>query len=145
MYLDDCRRLPDMQRRAAKFIRRILYARYVLASAVALAADLSSFLVLLQMKVPAVPASMVGYILGLGVHWVLSSRFVFAGKTAANAPERMRQKMMFMASALVGLAITAAIIEGGLQWGVGPSLAKLVAIGISFHATYILRRSIVFS
>lgn len=134
-----------MLQRAVRFACRVLYARYLLASSVALGADLASFLLLLQMKVPAIPASMAGYIFGLGVHWLLSSRLVFTQETAADAFERMRQKLLFIASALVGLAITAGIVGWGLQRGVDPSLAKLVALGISFQATYILRRTIVFS
>jgi putative flippase GtrA len=134
-----------MLRNAARFAFRILYARYLLASVVALGMDLASFLLLLQMKAPAVPASMVGYSLGLGIHWLLSSRFVFADEAAVDSSERMRQKVAFVASAFVGLAITAAVIQRGLQWGISPGLAKLLAVGISFHATYILRRTIVFS
>lgn len=134
-----------MLRRAAGFAWRIIYARYLLASAVALGADLACFFLLLYLQVPAVPAAMAGYIFGLGVHWLLSSRLVFAQQTANSPADRMRQRLLFVASALVGLAITAAIVGLGRQLGFDPRLAKLVAVGISFQATYILRRTIVFA
>ena len=130
--------------RAIYFFFGVLYARYFLVSVLALGMDFASFFLLLQMKVLTVPASMAGYSFGLGIHWLLSSRFVFAQETATNSYARMRQKVSFVASAFVGLAITAIIIEGAMRLGAGPGLAKLAAIGISFHATYFLRRSIVF-
>lgn len=133
-----------MLNRAARLLSRVLYARYLVASAVALGIDVASFVLLLQMKVPAVPASIAGYTLGLGIHWLLSSRLVFAQQTAVAGAERLRQKLLFIASALAGLAITAAIVGWAVQWGVDPSLAKLAAIGVSFQATYLLRRTIVF-
>lgn len=134
-----------MLRRAAGFAWRIVYARYLLASAVALGADLACFFLLLGMHIAAVPASMAGYLFGLGVHWLLSSRLVFAQEGERNPSDRMRQKLLFIASALVGLAITAGIVGIGNYWGVDPRLAKLVAVGISFQATYLLRRTIVFA
>lgn len=134
-----------MLHRAARFCCRMLYARYLLASAVALGVDFASFLLLMQMEVPAVPASMVGYMFGIGVHWLLSSRLIFARETAVGTSERLRQKVLFTASALVGFAITAVIVGQGLQWGFDPGLTKLIAVGISFQTTYILRRTIVFS
>ena len=50
-----------------------------------------------------------------------------------------------LASALIGLAITSAIVGLGSYLGLDPRLAKLGAIAVSFQITYILRRSVVFA
>ena len=137
--------LRDMLGHLARLACRICYARYLMASAVALGADLASLFLLLQVKAPAVPASVAGYLVGLGVHWLLSSRLVFVQHAAPKSSDQARQKMLFIASALAGLAITAALMAQGLQWGIDPSLTKLIALVISFQTTYLLRRTFVFS
>ena len=49
-----------------------------------------------------------------------------------------------MISALVGLGLTTAIVWAGDASGFDPRLAKLVAIGVSFTATWLLRSRVVF-
>lgn len=131
--------------RAARLVCRIRYTRYVVASGIALVADLAIFLLLLQIETPPVPASVGGYLSGLGVHWLLSSRLVFTLQATASSSKRNRQKVLFIASALVGLAITTAMTGQAMQWGFSSASAKLVAVGVSFQATYLLRRAFVFS
>ena len=92
----------------------------------------------------AIPASMAGYCAGLVVHWMISSRLVFA-EQALSGRERTRQKALFFVSTLIGLAITSLIVGLGTHLGLDPRLAKLVAVGISFQTTYMLRRSVVFA
>lgn len=123
-------------------LSRITYARYIVASAGALAVDMGIFIALLRTDMPATPASAMGYISGIGAHWLLSSRAVF---TDASEAGRNRQKLLFIASALVGLAITAAIVGAGDMMGIDPRIAKLCAIAVSFNATYLLRKRVVFS
>lgn len=118
---------------------------YVAASAIALGTDGGLFLILLDAGLTPVVASSLGYIGGIFVHWLVSSRLVFADGTAApGSSERRKQKALFIGSALVGLAITAAIVGGGAALGLDPRIAKLVAIAVSFQATYLLRRHVVF-
>jgi len=90
------------------------------------------------------PASAAGYALGIVAHWLLSSRKVFADQVAARGAERMRQKAMFVVSALIGLAVTTAIVGGATHAGLDPRAAKLVAIVISFATTWLLRKKVVF-
>ncbi|WP_120717003.1 GtrA family protein [Tsuneonella amylolytica] len=118
--------------------------RYALASVGALAIDMGSFLALLALAVPAAGASAIGYIVGIGAHWMLSSRAVFVGRVAANGAARHRQKALFVGSALVGLAITTAIVGAGVRAGMDPRVAKLAAIAVSFAITWILRSRVVF-
>ena len=53
--------------------------------------------------------------------------------------------MLFLASALVGLATTTAIVGGAAARSIDPRLAKLVAIGVSFQITWLLRQKLVFA
>ncbi|HSG33933.1 MAG TPA: GtrA family protein [Sphingomonadaceae bacterium] len=121
-----------------------LLFRYGVASAVALAVDMGSFLALLSLGTPAAPASALSYSIGILTHWLLSSRSVFNGRVAERGPARTRQKALFVGSALVGLALTTGIVGIGDALGFDPRLAKLVAIGVSFVCTWLLRSQVVF-
>jgi len=118
--------------------------RYGIASVGALAVDMGSFLALLALGTWAAGASAASYCLGIVAHWLLSSRTVFSDTVAARGAGRTRQKALFVGSALVGLAITTAIVWTGDSAGVDPRLAKLVAIVVSFAATWVLRSRVVF-
>ncbi|MGV3770854.1 MAG: GtrA family protein [Sphingobium phenoxybenzoativorans] len=126
-------------------IVRITYVRYIAASAGALAVDLGLFLTLMASGAPAMQASATGYTAGILAHWLLSSRTVFSDSLAVRGRARGRQQALFLASALLGLALTALIVGGGDMLGVDPHLAKLVAVIISFQTTYLLRKAVVFS
>ena len=118
--------------------------RYLLASVGALAVDMGSFLALLALGMLAAAASAIAYSLGILAHWLLSSRTVFVGNVAERGAARTRQKALFVGSALVGLALTIAIVWAGDVSGIDPRLAKLVAIGVSFTTTWLLRSKVVF-
>jgi len=118
--------------------------RYGIGSVVALGTDMGLFMLLLAIGMPSVSASALGYCLGILVHWLISSRLVFADSTAARGPERTRQKGLFVASALAGLAITTAIVALGTAVGLLPVVAKLIAIVVSFQSTYLMRKAFVF-
>ena len=124
--------------------RRLVLLRYLFASVGALAVDMGSFLALLALGTAAAPASAAGYALGIVAHWLASSRTVFVDGVAERGAERTRQKALFVGSALVGLALTTAIVATGTSLGFDPRLAKLVAIVFSFAATWLLRSRIVF-
>lgn len=126
-------------------VRSLLFLRYVGASAFALAADMGLFLLLLGGGMPAPVASAVSYTVGIGAHWLVSSRLVFRAGAAPGGAERWRQKLLFLLSAFVGLALTVAIVAIGEIVHGDARVAKLAAIAVSFVATYILRKTIVFS
>lgn len=125
-------------------LRQIVLVRYILASVGALAVDLGTFLALLSASVPPVAASALGYGVGIVVHWILSSRKVFAGHVASSGIERTRQKAMFVLSALIGLGVTMLIVGATSAAGLDPRAAKLVAIAFSFAVTWLLRKRVVF-
>lgn len=122
---------------------RWTYVRYLGASVVALMVDIGLFRLLLGWWTPALAAAG-GYILGILVHWLISSRVVFANQAATVGRLRHKQKALFLASALAGLALTVGIVGVGVLSGLDPSLAKGIAIIVSFQATYLLRKRIVF-
>jgi putative flippase GtrA len=124
----------------------VTWVRYLAASAIALVADTALFMILLHEGVQPIAASVIGYVIGIAVHWLITSRAVFSGTTAARGTmARQKQKALFAISALAGLALTTVIVGGGSHLGLDPRLAKLVAIIVSFQTTYMLRRHIVFS
>lgn len=133
--------------RLIESVRRgeLRWLNYLLASALALGSDAGLFLLLLDAGLAPVPASATGYCAGILVHWLISSRLVFAdGAAARGTGERHRQKLLFVGSAIIGLVVTTVIVGGGSALGIDPRLAKLAAIIVSFQTTYLLRRHIVF-
>ena len=125
-------------------IRQIVLVRYILASVGALAVDMGTFLALLSASVHPVVASAAGYAIGIAIHWILSSRKVFADHVASGGPERTRQKAMFVVSALIGLGVTTLIVGMASAADLDPRAAKLAAIVVSFAVTWLLRKRVVF-
>lgn len=118
--------------------------RYVFASVGALAVDVASFLAFLSIGVAPEPSAALGYSLGIVAHWLMSSRAVFQDSVAERGMARTRQKALFVISALVGLAVTTAIVGLGARAGGDPLIAKGVAIVVAFTITWLLRSKIVF-
>ncbi len=125
-------------------LRDIRFIRYVLASVGALAVDMGCFLALLSAGMWAAGASAIGYTAGIVAHWLMSSRAVFTGNVAERGLARTRQKALFVISALAGLGLTTAIVWTGDVSGMDPRVAKLIAIVVSFAATWLLRSKVVF-
>ena len=122
-----------------------IYTRYVGASVVSLGLDFGVFMATLSLGVPPAIAAATGYIAGIVCHWAISSRFVFTGLVAASAGARRQQQALFLLSALVGLGITTGIVGIATRYGLDPRVAKGLAIVVSFQATYVLRRKVVFA
>lgn len=121
------------------------FLRYLMASAVALMADMGSFLVLLETAaLPAGLSAAIAYAVGIVVHWLLSSRAVFHADLADRGHERTRQKALFVGSALLGMGLTSAIVSAVAALGGDARIGKIIAIGASFTATWLLRKNVVF-
>jgi putative flippase GtrA len=120
------------------------FGRYLLTSVLSLGCDVGLFLLLLSGGMAPMGASAVGYGAGIVVHWLLSTRFVFDQGMASQGAVRVRQKGLFVGTALLGLAITTAIVGWGDRLGLDPRIAKLIAVAVSFQATYMARRVIIF-
>ena len=120
------------------------YLRYIAVSAGALGVDLGVYFVGLSTGVAAALAAAIGYLSGVAVHWILSSRLVF-DDVAQRGRARTKQKALFLTSAFIGLGLTVAIVALATRFGFDPRVAKLVAVAVSFQTTYFLRRTIVFA
>lgn len=128
----------------AALLRRS-FSRYVGASLIALGVDLGAYLSLLHLGMAPATAAALAYALGIAVHWLLSSRAVFSDQLRTDRRGRLRQQVLFTASALLGLAVTAAIVGLLAALGLDARLAKLAAIATSFMATWLIRDRLVFA
>ncbi|MGX7896298.1 GtrA family protein [Tsuneonella sp. HG222] len=128
-------------------VRRLLgdtFLRYFASSGMALGVDIACFTALVFAGTPAGLASAMGYIVGIGAHWLIASRAVFVGDVAERGAARTRQKAMFVLSALAGLLLTTLIVTAGAAAGFHLALTKGIAIGFSFTANWLIRRHFVF-
>lgn len=121
-----------------------VYSRYLAVSVAALAVDLGLFLSLRFAGVPVMLVSALSYGAGIAAHWVLSIRLVFASDLRAQGAARLGQQTLFIASACVGLATTLVVVSLAGRF-LDLRLAKLLAVGISFQLTWLLRSRIVFA
>lgn len=122
-----------------------IYTRYIGASLVSLGLDFGVFMATLSLGVPPAIAAATGYVAGILCHWAISTRLVFVGQVAASSAGRRQQQILFLLSAFVGLGITTGIVGIATRYGIDPRLAKGAAIVVSFQATYVLRRKVVFA
>lgn len=130
--------MPDWVR---SMIGRFTFTRYLLASVVALSADFALFLALTHVHVPPAVAALGGYGGGLVLHWLISVHFVFG----LEAPPTHAQRIAFIVSAVIGMAMTAALVGGLTVLGMPPAAAKLMAIPVSFLAVYAIRKYGIFA
>jgi putative flippase GtrA len=125
-------------------LKDLTLSRYILVSAGALAVDMGAFLQFVALGLDPTLSATVAYCIGIAAHWIMSSRFVFALRVHREKRKRNRQKVQFILSALVGLALTAAIVEIGIMVGSDPRAAKVLAVAVSFIVTWIIRNKLVF-
>ena len=131
----------------APVVRRLLpqVSRYTIVSALALALDACVLTTLTSgFGLGAAAAGVIGYSLGMVLHFALSQHFVF--DMTAIAKSRLRLFGEFAATGVVGLAVTAVILWLATDIAGVPALvAKVAAVGVSFVGVFALRRTIVFS
>ncbi|PJG48241.1 polysaccharide biosynthesis protein GtrA [Sphingobium sp. LB126] len=122
-------------------IGRFTFTRYLLASICALSGDFALFLLLNHMGLPPAIAALGGYSGGLVLHWLISVHFVFE----MQEPATHAQRIAFILSALIGMAITMALVGGLSGLGMQPAMAKLMAVPVSFLAVYAIRKYGIFA
>lgn len=125
------------------FLNRFSITRYLLASIVSLAFDVALFMVLVAFASDPGWASAAGYTAGIVVHWLISSSFVFPGKTREGGALQL-QRLGFIGTAVLGLGITVSIVSWLTDMGTLPVVAKGAAVFVSFFAVYLTRKYGVF-
>ena len=136
------RHLPQALLPVARLMPELSY--YTIVSAVALGVDLAAFSVLTREGMRAAVAGLIGYSIGLVLHYGLSLRFVF--DTSASAKSGARRFVEFVVSGLVGLGLTWAVVGASTEMLHLPAMAgKIAAVGSSFVIVFLLRRGIVFA
>jgi len=125
------------------FLNRFSITRYLLASIVSLAFDVALFMVLVAFLFDPGISSAIGYSAGILVHWLISSSFVFPGKTRDGAALQL-QRLGFIGTAVLGLGITVSIVSWLTDLGTLPVVAKGVAVFVSFFVVYLTRKFGVF-
>jgi putative flippase GtrA len=119
-------------------------SRYAVVSGLALALDFAVFLGFNGAFDYPTLAGVVGYGCGIILHYHLSRRFVFDATRSQKSTHRMFSE--FVASGLVGLAVTAgAIAVATGEFGLTPLAAKALAVGASFLGVFVIRRRVVFA
>lgn len=123
-----------------------VWCSYLGASAAALALDLAVFASLVVSAVNPAAAGAVGYLAGLALHWIVSSRFVFREATgAAGSSLRRQQALLFCATAGLGLVLTTGVIATLTVFAVPPWISKPIAVAVSFQSVWWVRRNVVFA
>lgn len=120
---------------------RFTFTRYLLASICALSADFALFMTLAHLGLPPAIAAVGGYSAGLVLHWLISVHFVFG----LQEPPSHAQRVAFIVSALIGMAITTTLVGGLSSLGLPPAAAKLMAVPASFLAVYAIRKYGIFA
>ncbi|NML10496.1 GtrA family protein [Sphingobium sp. AR-3-1] len=125
-----------MAQQIGALFARLMFARYLLASVCALSSDFATFLILDHGGAAPMIAALGGYLVGLVVHWVISTRFVF---DLAHGPTHA-QRIGFVVSAAVGMGITMALVGALSAIGLAPPIAKLLSVPASFLTVYAIRK-----
>lgn len=119
-------------------------SRYTVVSALALLLDFAVYLLVAAAGAWPAAAGVIGYACGLGLHYILSVRYVFDARAAAKTEARLLAE--FALSGLAGMAITALVIAATTDLAGLPLLpAKVLAVGSSFLVVFALRRGVVFA
>jgi len=123
----------------------VRFLRYGFASATGTVVDLLVFAGLIWLGLFAGLAAALGYACGTLWHWMVSSRIVFADRLAEPGRGRARQQVLFVASAMLGLALTTAIVTVMTGFGFTPAIAKFAAMCAAFTSVWLVRLMFVFA
>jgi len=117
---------------------------YALVSGIALVVDTSLLMILVNAAAwHYLPASALAFIVGTGVAYLLSVRFVFRFR---RVNRRELEFAYFLVFGAAGLLVNAAALSVAITLvGLGLLTAKLVAAGCTFVTNFTLRRQLLFT
>ncbi|MCC8538437.1 GtrA family protein [Xanthomonas axonopodis pv. poinsettiicola] len=117
-------------------------AGYVLASAVALLADLGTFGLLVRCGWGWYGAAAAGFVVGSLMAYIISVRWVFATRRFHS---RSAELATFVIIGCFGLLVVQGVMWSSIEWlGMPGSIARLIAVGFSFISNFVLRKLILF-
>ena len=119
-------------------------ARYLGASALALALDFGTYSGLIRLaSVDYLVAAPAGFLLGLAAVYVLSVRWVFRHRRLKDARAEF---LLFAGLGLAGLGLNQAVIYTGVALlGLGYEAAKALSAGIVFSFNFATRKLLLFT
>lgn len=134
---------PPVPRAALQRVFRE-WVRYFAASALALAIDALVFVALIRLAgINYLAAAPLGFMLGLAVHYALSTRWVFNARRLSDARAEF---VIFSLIGVAGLLLNQLIIYAGVEhFALAPELAKLLSAGVSFCFNYGARKLLLFT
>jgi len=134
--------LPRAMRSSVGVVPQL--SRYAIVSVLALSLDFAVFLGVNGALGYPTLAGVAGYACGIVVHYFLSRHYVFNARFSWKSSHRLFSE--FVASGLVGLAVTAGVIAfATAMLGLAPITAKILAACASFLGVFVIRRTIVFA
>jgi putative flippase GtrA len=120
-------------------------ARYLGASALALAVDLGAYSGLIRLAgLHYLLAAPIGFALGLAAIYFLSVRWVFSHRRLKDNAHA--EFVLFALLGIAGLAINEGVIYAGVEWlSLGFEPAKLVSAGVVFCFNFGTRKLLLFT
>ena len=118
--------------------------KYVIASAVALAADLFALFTGVHIfHMSALTGGAFGYLVGAVASYMIAVNWVFTHRVYGDSA--MFEAVVYMALGAIGLLVTEAVLWLGVDvMGLSLLLSKGVAVGCSFTANYLARYRVLF-
>lgn len=119
-------------------------ARYLAASALALALDFGAYSGLIRLAgVNYLLAAPAGFAIGLAAIYALSIRWVFRQRRLNDARSEFA---LFALIGLAGMTINQGVVYGGVEWlALSYEAAKIVSAGIVFTFNFVSRKFLLFT
>lgn len=118
----------------------VQFIRYGMVLFIAAPLDLGGYILLIHLHVPAVPASIIAFLVSLTVNYILSITWAF------NADPKKKEALkisIFFTIGLIGLALTALVIAICVHvLGIDEIVSKLIALCIVFFWNFLARRAL---
>lgn len=133
----------ELEMRARRFDIKELMG-YLAASVAGLAVDLGVLMLCVEVfSLNEVPSSVIGFMSGALVVYLISARAVFSTRRVKN---ELVESLIFVALGCGGLVVTAATMWVGLHLlHLDYKMSKALAVAFSFTSNFLLRKSILFS
>jgi|GEM_PF-470417 len=126
-------------------LRHSEFLRYFFVSLAAFGLDLSAFSLSLRvLGLPWAASATIGFVVGVLIAYVLSIRFVFAGRKLRKTP--VMELLTFALVGVGGLGLTQLVLWVGIErLDINPEVSKISAAGFTFLFNFLVRKLMLFS